>query len=59
MENNKFQRIINFCLAIGVRITSIIIGFIGILSIFITAYFNTVNYTSSDEKTLFKYSIRN
>lgn len=56
MENNKFQKVMNFCLTIGVRIISIIIGIIGILSIFITAYFRIVNYSSSDEKTYFKYS---
>lgn len=55
MEKNKFQNIINFILKYGIIIVSIIIGIIGISSIFITAYFNSTFYHPA-EKTLFKYS---
>lgn len=58
MENNRIQKIINFCLKYGVTFTAIIIGIIGILSIFITAYFNAT-ITNPVEKTVFKYSFRN
>lgn len=53
---NKFQKIINFLLKYGLRIIAIIIGIIGILSIFITAYFDCTFYHPA-EKTFFKYSI--
>lgn len=53
---NKFQKIINFLLKYGLRIVAIIIGIIGILSIFITAYFDCTFYHPA-EKTFFKYSI--
>ena len=56
MKNNKFQNIINLCVKKGCLIISILIAIIGILSIFITAYFNTTFY-HADEKTFFKYSI--
>ncbi len=52
---NKFQKVINFFQKYGIIIISIIVGIIGILSIFITAYFNTTFY-HNDEKTYFKYS---
>lgn len=56
MENNKLQKIINFCLKNGVKLIAILIALIGILSIFITAYFNTTFY-HPDELTHFKYSV--
>lgn len=52
---NKFQKVINILQKYGLIIISIIIGLIGILSIFITAYFNCTFY-HPDEKTVFKYS---
>lgn len=52
---NKFQKIIFFLLKYGTIIISIIIGIIGFLSIFITAYFNSTFY-HPEEKTSFKYS---
>ena len=55
MENNKIQKITNFCIKNIVIVAAIIIGIIGILSIFITAYFNTT-ITNPVEKTSFKYS---
>lgn len=55
MKNN-FQKIINFLLKYGLIIVSIIVGLIGILSIFITAYFDCTFYHPA-EKTFFKYSI--
>jgi len=55
MVKNKFEKIINFCLKYGLRIVSIIAAIIGILSIFITAYFNSTYYHPG-EKTLFKFS---
>ena len=55
MENNKIQKITNFCIKNIVIVAAIIIGIIGILSIFITAYFN-VTITNPVEKTSFKYS---
>ena len=51
---NKFQKIIFFLLKYGTIIISIIIGIIGFLSIFITAYFNSTFY-HPEEKTSFKY----
>ncbi len=53
---NKLQKITNFFLKYGLIIISIIIGLIGILSIFITAYFDCTFYHPA-EKTYFKYSI--
>ncbi len=53
---NKLQKIINFLLKYGVIFVSIIVGIIGILSIFITAYFNSTFY-HPEEKTYFKYNI--
>ena len=55
-EYNKFQKVINIFQKYGVIIISIIIGIIGILSIFITAYFNS-KYFEPGENTAFKYSI--
>ena len=52
----KIQKVINFLLKYGLIIISIIVGIIGILSIFITAYFNCTFYHPA-EKTYFKYSI--
>lgn len=56
MKNNKFQNIIDFCLKNGIAIVAIIVTIIGILSIFITAYFDTTFY-HPDELTHFKYTI--
>lgn len=56
MKNNKFQNLIDFCLKHGTSIISFVVLIIGILSIFITAYFNTTFY-HPDELTNFKYSI--
>ena len=56
MMQNSFNKIINFCLKYGIKIIAIIVGIIGILSIFISAYFQTTFY-HPDEKTFFKYSI--
>lgn len=56
IENNKFQNIIEFCLKNITVIISIIVAIIGVLSIFITAYFNTTFY-HPDELTHFKYTI--
>lgn len=56
INNNKFQNLINFLLKYGTIIVSIIVGIIGILSIFITAYFNSTFY-HPEEKTSFKYSV--
>lgn len=53
---NKLQKIIDFLLKYGLIIVSVIIGIIGILSIFITAYFDCTFYHPA-EKTYFKYSI--
>lgn len=53
---NKFQNSINFLLKYGLKIVSIIVGIIGILSIFITAYFDCTFYHPA-EKTYFKYSL--
>lgn len=53
---NKLQKVTNFFLKYGLIIISIIIGLIGILSIFITAYFDCTFYHPA-EKTYFKYSI--
>ena len=55
MLKNKFEKFINFCLKYGIRIIAIILAVIGILSIFITAYFNSTYYHPG-EKTLFKFS---
>ena len=55
MENNKIHKLIDFCLNYGVKIIAIIVGIIGILSIFITAFFDTTFY-HANEKTSFKYS---
>lgn len=56
INNNRFQKMINLFLKYGTLIISIIIGVIGILSIFITAYFNSTFY-HPEEKTFFKYSL--
>lgn len=56
MKNNKFQSVIDFCLKHGTAIISFVVLVIGILSIFITAYFNTTFY-HPDELTHFKYTI--
>lgn len=53
---NKIQKITNFLLKYELIIISAIIGLIGILSIFITAYFDCTFYHPA-EKTYFKYSI--
>lgn len=53
---NKFQKTISFLLKNGIKIIAIIVSIIGILSIFITAYFNTTFY-HPDELTHFKYTI--
>lgn len=53
---NKLQKVTNFLLKYGLIITSMIIGLIGILSIFITAYFDCTFYHPA-EKTYFKYNI--
>lgn len=53
---SKIQKVINFLLKYGLIIISIIVGIIGILSIFITAYFDCTFYHPA-EKTYFKYSI--
>lgn len=55
MKNNV-QKIINFLLNYGLVIISVIVYFIGIFSIFITAYFDCTFYHPA-EKTYFKYSI--
>jgi hypothetical protein len=55
-KTNKFQKIINFILKYGLIIVSVITLIIGIISIFITAYFNSTFY-HPEEKTYFKYSI--
>lgn len=52
---NKLQKVVNFFLKYGLIIISIIVGLIGILSIFITAYFDCTFYHPA-EKTYFKYS---
>ncbi len=56
-KTNKFQRLINFIHKYGLIFISIIIGIIGILSIFITAYFNFPKKYADCELTSFKYSI--
>ena len=56
LKNDNFQSIINLLLKYGIIIIATIVGIIGILSIFITAHFNTTFY-HPDEKTFFKYSI--
>lgn len=53
---NKFQEVVDFLIKYGLIIVSVIISFIGILSIFITAYFDCTFYHPA-EKTFFKYSI--
>lgn len=53
---NKLQKIVNFLLKYGLIIISIIIGIIGVLSIFITAHFNSTFY-HPEERTYFKYTI--
>lgn len=58
MEKNiqiKLNNLINFLLKYGTIIISTIIAILGVLSIFITAYFNCTFY-HADEKTYFKYS---
>lgn len=52
---DKIQNIINFLLKYGFIIIAVILGIIGILSIFITAYFDCTFYHPA-EKTYFKYS---
>lgn len=54
--NNKFQNITNYCLKNIIFLISLIIMIIGILSIFITAYFD-MSLSSPNEITHFKYSI--
>lgn len=49
------KKVINFLLKYCLIITSIIIGILGICSIFITAYFKT-SYNSAPEMTYFKFS---
>lgn len=55
-KNNNFQKATYFWLTNGISILSLLIILIGILSIFITAYFNTTFY-HPDEMTYFKFSI--
>ncbi len=55
LTNNKLQKLTNFFLKHGTLIISIIVGLIGLLSIFITAYFNSTFY-HPEEKTSFKFS---
>lgn len=55
IDNNKFQKLTSFFLKYSTLIISLIIGIIGVLSIFITAYFNSTFY-HPEEKTSFKYS---
>ena len=58
MEENKqniFQNIINYIVKYEIVIISIIVGIIGVLSIFITAYFDSTFYHPS-EITYFKFS---
>lgn len=55
INSNLFNNFINFLLKYGLIIVSITVGIIGILSIFITAYFNSTFY-HAEEKTYFKYS---
>lgn len=55
-NQNTFQKLVIFLLKYGLVIISIIVGIIGILSIFITAYFNSTFY-HPEEKTSFKFSI--
>lgn len=54
--NNKFQLVINFLQKFFLKVISILIGIIGVLSIFITAYFNST-YFDKNEKTFFKCDI--
>lgn len=51
----NLNNLINFLLKYGTKIISAIVIILGILSIFITAYFNCTFY-HADEKTYFKYS---
>ena len=58
MEKNNLKKtnnFLNYLLKYGNILISIIIAILGILSIFITAYFNCTFY-HADEKTYFKYS---
>ena len=62
MENqqyNKFQKIINILQKYGLIITSVIIGLIGIISIFVTAYFPKDVYLNVEtfEETYYKFSL--
>lgn len=56
LNYNKFQKTTTLLLKYVTIIISLIIGVIGILSIFITAYFNSTFY-HPEEKTDFKYSL--
>ena len=49
------DKIIDFLIKYGVIIIAFLIGFLGLLSIFITAYFKTT-YNSATEVTYFKFS---
>lgn len=53
---NKIQKVTIFLLKYGLITISIIAGIIGLLSIFITAYFDCTFYHPA-EKTFFKYSL--
>lgn len=53
---NILEKVTNFLLKYGLICVSFIVGIIGILSIFITAYFDCTFYHPA-EKTYFKYSI--
>ena len=55
-EDNNFQKSINSCILGGIHIISTVVFIIGILSIFITAYFNTTFY-HPDEMTYFEFTI--
>ena len=55
MKSSKINGIINFISKYCLIIISIIIGIIGIISIFVTAYFNTT-YNTATEVTYFKFS---
>lgn len=55
-NNNKFKLVINFFQKFFLKIISIVVGIIGVLSIFITAYFNST-YFDKYEKTFFRYDV--
>ena len=55
-EENKFQKIITLLTQLGMKTVAIIVGLIGIISIFITAnLYTTLTFTG--EETIFDYSL--